>query len=221
MLHSLFPTAVYQVNLGTLAQSDCIDIANELAQYRPQMQGTTSDIIGLSQLHLDPRLQELFRAIEHHSRLYVNQLGYAQQNFEFWATKTWIVDSDSHSDSVVGEHTHPSSDLSAVYYALHDGTAPLEFLNANQPNELFGGGNIHDWPVRRGYTEYNCQSRSLQAQPGDLILFPSKLAHRVAQRPQSRRISLSTDILMAIRSQLRGREFTRNSPETWKKLDSR
>lgn len=221
MLHTLFPTAVYQVNLGPAACESVLELADELAVSNPRMQGTTSDIIGLSDLHLRSELSELFLAIEHHSRLYINQLGYAQQNFELWAAKTWIVDSDRSTGSIVGEHTHPSSDISAVYYALHDGTAPIEFLNTNQPNELFGQGNMHDWPVRRAHTEYNCQARSLQAQPGDLILFPSKLAHRVPQRPQSRRVSLSTDIVMAIRQGLKGVEFTRNSPQTWKNLAER
>jgi len=218
MIHKLFPTAVYQVTLGTEWTQAVIDLADELAGKLPKLAGTTSDIKGYSNYHQRPELEGLFTAVAHHTRLYLNALGYAQQNFELWATKTWIVDSDANRSSTVGEHTHPSSDISMVYYALNDGSAPIEFLNTHQPNETFGKSNIHDWPVRRAVTEFNCQAKSQPAQAGDLIIFPSKLAHRVAARPNTRRISLSSDMIMTIKPNLKGVEFTRNSPVTWKNL---
>jgi uncharacterized protein (TIGR02466 family) len=218
MIHKLFPTAVYQVALGTEWTQPVIDLADELAENKLNLAGTTSDLKGYSDYHQRPELAGLFEAVAHHTRLYLNALGYAQQNFELWATKTWIVDSQANKDSIVGEHTHPSSDISMVYYARNDGSAPIEFLNTHQPNETFGMSNLHDWPVRRAVTEFNCQAKSQPAQAGDLIIFPSKLAHRVPARPASRRISLSSDMIMTVKPALKGVEFTRNSPVTWKNL---
>ena len=218
MIHRLFPTAIYQVSLGTEWADAVTNIANGLAENKLNLAGTTSDLKGYSTYHQLPELDGLFSAVSHHTRLYLNAIGYAQQNFEIWATKTWIVDSDANKESTVGEHTHPSSDISMVYYALHDGTAPIEFLNSHQPNETFGMSNQHDWPVRRTVTEFNCQSRSQPAQAGDLIIFPSTLAHRVNVRPNSRRVSISSDMIMAVKPTMLGVEFTRNSPVTWKNL---
>lgn len=218
MIHRLFPTAIYQINIGTEWAAAVISLADELAAKQLNLAGTTSDLKGYSNYHQRPELDGLFAAAAHHAKLYMNGLGYAQQNFEIWATKSWLVDSAANAEATVGEHTHPSSDLSMVYYALHDGSAPIEFLNTHQPNELFGNSNLHDWPVRRGITEFNCQSRSQPAQAGDLILFPSKLAHRVAARPLARRISFSADMILSVKPSMRGVEFTRNSPVTWKNI---
>ena len=88
-------------------------------------------------------------------------------------------------------HVHPNNILSAVYYLRGDAEAgDLVFDDPRpQANVLL--------PDVTESTEFNAHAFRVTPKPGQLIMFPSWLAHRVAvNRGKVERISISYNVML-------------------------
>ena len=97
---------------------------------------------------------------------------------ELYITESWIV--YLNNGESVHQHNHPNSIISGV---LYHNEAEITFINEKRPVIWFDESE---------YNEFNSDEHKMKLKQGELILFPSTLAHCVRPIEQEKtRMSLS------------------------------
>jgi uncharacterized protein (TIGR02466 family) len=168
----LFPSLIHVVS-EFLSQQQCEDII----EYAKTLKNEVHDAIpenGISNHNLKYSFLEevqknvlsctfINRAIQEKIDEYSESVGYSSLRI----SNSWI--NFQYPDSQLMRHTHPDSQISAVLYLKADeNSSKIYFYNPN-PYVFF--------TAHKEFTKYSFHKQWFRAIPGDLILFPSWMAH--------------------------------------------
>lgn len=151
---------------------------------------------GKALLHDLPEFKWLTNEIEIMVSEYLSDLGYNQEDFSIFFQKSWTV--ITNSGGMVGEHSHPNSLLSAVYFlkSENDKGGCLMFKTKNK---LFSG-SIDSKAVS---PKVEKKLYGLKPLENFLILFPSSIEHFVSiYKGDIPRWSITFDITLTASSKL-------------------
>ncbi len=226
-----FPLAIYIEDLPDAAhhQPPLLDAvltweqASEKRSY-PGM-AWTGDIHGITQIHQDPRFHWIVTQVEHHTLIYLQELGLQLDHIDLYIQRSWPI--VTRSAQAVGPHQHPTAHVSAVYYItvpqdpdLEQDPGYLVFFDDARVNEISPGlgsdnTNIVEW------TDLNQLEVSYPPVAGRLLIFPAKQRHAVTlNTTHDLRVSLSFDIVLTakIDHQPGSYEFLTPPPTQWQRF---
>lgn len=219
-LDAIFPTCVYSCQLDhTLYQTD-IDIAINGYMFNRQ-DGIQGEYLGLADMHLNPVLQNFYKAIADNARIYTDALGINNTLFDYYMVKS-CLSKHSYNDDSMGRHVHNCSDISFVYYyqvPVH--SAALMFHDDNKANELFGGqfARERDRKMLTENNPFNATEWYIKPEKGLLVMFPGKLPHstrKLTDKPfTGERIAIVGDINLVLKPEQNNWETGRVSLDKW------
>ena len=222
MIHKLFPTPVYMVQLDP---SDEVWNAmfTYVEQFRLRLQQAeemddsvyTGDVHSDFVIHQKEQFQWLNGQIGRHMRLYLQELGVDLTDIEIYAQKSWPTVCNKEKGEV-NEHTHENAHFSCVYYLSVDESNYSGNLYFRNPNSLI----VNKVPV--SITNANSNSEKFhQVTPenGKLLIFPSYLPHYVSvYNGDDYRYSISYDITITARPEVAKNELQVSHHSQWTPL---
>lgn len=149
----------------------------------PRRNGNQSNYLSESNRVLDrPGLSQLKATIQEALNDYLREILKAKNDTSLYITQSWI--NYTYGGQWHHPHTHPNSFLSGVLYFKTNPADRIVFENVRE----FAFLRIE--PTE--YTVHNSDNWSISARVGDLLIFPSTLAHSVPiKTTDDERISLS------------------------------
>lgn len=143
--------------------------------------GYTGEGYGMMQLHLDSRLEKVYKYVCDEFRVYLSEHGIARDVFDVNIMKSWmqvILNGDTMP------HIHSEAHYSFVYYVnipkgdKSQKSLVLEnsakSLDRSSPNEPFAGMFANNTDIDN---DINCYKKKFSVTEGMLIIFPSHLRH--------------------------------------------
>lgn len=230
-LHALFPTMVYQVNLG---EQDGLNASLAAAAKEFQFESGSSrrskhfagEYHGKILLHQQAELRPFFELLAVHIGKYLTALGMKPELFEMQCLKSWFVicepGSEDEDDAIIA-HNHSGSQISWVYYVDVPDECPAIKFHAGRelPTAPFRSAFHYDWNDDRKsavqtFNWWNSDTWSVHPKKGDLIMFPGHQLHSVDANQNSKsRISVAGDISLVLRPEHMNLEFGRTASEHW------
>lgn len=174
-VHSLFPTAVGQFNLGREFSAEEIAFVESQKRYKNQGNTTSENRYVLKDL------SSLNEFINNSVLEYVNAIFAPKHKLSLRTTQSWL--NYTKEGEFHHKHEHPNSFISGVLYIKADKTKDKIhfFKNGYQQIKL----------PTENYNLYNSESWWLPVGAGDLIFFPSSLTHMVQPVQGEERVSLA------------------------------
>jgi len=186
-VRGVFPQPVYVVNRGGSGYS----VLNATEQkevdeiFAEGLRPNTYNESTLNNYIFNERLGKLKQFCEQQLKRYVKEIIIPKYDMELYITQAWLnitKPGTSHH-----AHSHPNSIISGVFYIQTEEDDKITFVdpNAHLKNLI----TIE----RENFTIWNSDTWFLPANPGELILFPSWLSHKVEvnENATTDRISLS------------------------------
>ena len=178
----LFPTLVWQINLGdTLSDKGKKVIKDSLKDSRENPLGnrTSKDSYVLEH----PDLKEFKDTLLLHTRNYFDYTQHPPKETDIYITQSWT--NLTRKNEMHAGHSHANSLVSAVYYHQTNKDM-ITFYN------VLGGSLSQLLVASERYDKYNAQSWVVDVKDYDLLIFPSKLSHSVPKKESTGdRISLA------------------------------
>jgi hypothetical protein len=176
--YQLFPTLIIQKK-DFLSKEQAINIFDYLLSKKEIQQPHNAIANGVSSfLSGDCILQNISKEIDSCNNLYSDVMfavrNYGQQTgIQSKNAMGTVIDNSwfniQNTNGMLAKHTHPMSIISGgLYINIDKNSSPLCFFNPV---------NLLECMPSQGFTEYNCQFYKIMPEIGDLILFPSFLAH--------------------------------------------
>ena len=183
MIHSLFPTPVYENNLPRQFTKQEIEYVLECQKFYTINYGNTTSSNNYV-LDEDPMI-DIKNFIMFCVREYMANIVDPSFDVDIRITQSWF--NYTNPGQFHHKHSHPNSFISGVFYFQADPTKDkIVFYNPQQTymyNLNVPGKNIG---------ELNSESTWLSNKPGKLVIFPSKLEHSVSvTESHDTRISLA------------------------------
>jgi uncharacterized protein (TIGR02466 family) len=184
---SIFASPIVRINIGdfTKAEMECVNhIPLEKNKEKKQRNHQSKDYY-LFDSHVD-KLGDIKKFIENWLNNYLEEIEGADTNVAgLRITQSWLNKTkpgESHHP-----HTHANSYLSGVLY-FH--CLPNDFINFD--NRMYRMFNNMEFPKKK-LTAWNSGGFNQKVTKGDLLLFPSWVAHSVGinETKETERISLS------------------------------
>ena len=177
---SIFPTPVYRCFFSrqfSIQEKTCFD---------KQLQDLESNIgntVTKSSYVLNAKpLRHIKKELELRLQHYLDQVLNAEKNTKLYITQSWM--NKTLTNEWHHEHTHPNSYVSGVLYLSADKNKDKIFFDSHRPPPII--------PTLKRNNLWNSSAYWLPVETGNLILFPSSLAHRVNNKQgNNERISLS------------------------------
>lgn len=180
MIEGLFPVPVLTNNIGrqlTNAEKNCIEKALE-----DQRQNAGNTNTNNTYLLDEPELAGLKKEIEKYLQQYMDEIVCPVNDCKFKITISW--GNETKEEQFHHSHSHQNSLVSGVFYPEVSDSDKIYFQN---PYQMFGTIGI----PQKEFNRFNSGSWWLPVKNGDLILFPSNLAHEVPPISTSRRVSIA------------------------------
>lgn len=178
-IHPLFPTAIYQCKIEGHSEWKESLMSKKDYMFDPDdgEPFLTGEGRGKCLMHKDEDLMSFFAELTIVVRDAMRSIGIKDEMFIPYFMKSWFT--IKNYTETLSVHSHACADLSFVYY-LSPGT--LYFQQDSNPNEYFHG--IYDpKPSDRSLIKeqnfFNSSYCNVDAEEGDLLIFPSKLKHFV------------------------------------------
>lgn len=200
MIHNLFEIKIYKVrypdNLDILrtALASEIDIDNVKKNNQGSMRGDgICSYVDKRDLHMSEQFQPLKKFIEDHAKVYWHEIGYnnyyTPKVIEMWANVY-------KKDSFIDIHNHaPRAMTSSFYLNKKPGIGnlvfenPLSTLLKHQPYYI----------DKQNY--HTLFEQQIDAESGDLIIFPGWLNHKTLPNATEDRIMIGTNICAELPNQ--------------------
>lgn len=165
-VNNLFPTPVAQINVNYQLTEDLL-----LFIKKQEITYNYSNYTSKNKFILDSsELVELKSIFTDIIKEFVNTIYVPKYRPDFYITQSWI--NYSSSTDAHHRHNHPNSILSGVYY--------IENTNINNGKIHFHNTNYRQLYLEpKEYNVYNTVDWWFDSIPGQLLLFPSHLAHDV------------------------------------------
>ena len=187
-LHTLFPTVIAtdRLMLDPLVLAaqlqTLMGLRGQTAGHSVAECAWTGDLNGVRQLHQHDDFQGLASLVIARVCRYLEATGFDVDQLDLHLQRCWPTVSEW--GQVVGRHHHPNAHLSAVLYLSGNGSGDegeLCLHTLQQLNELVPGLAVgHDGPIAAGHP-HNQRVWTLAAEPGLLVLFPSRLEHSITE----------------------------------------
>jgi len=182
---SIFPTPIYKSKLGReLNKKELAFINNTKSKVYKNMSNTTSNDTYILNNKLFKNLkEELYLKIKD----YFNKIISPEDNIAPYITQSWL--NYTEKDQYHHTHQHPNSLISGVFYINSDEKFDkIKFFNENY--EIIK-------PEVKTWNAWNSKSWWFSVKTGDIIIFPSSLAHAVeTKQGDNTRISLSFNVFI-------------------------
>lgn len=164
----LFAVPLYTDNIGTEYDLDFLKNASLYERMESNNGFYSKDKFILE----DPRLKSLKDMIQEHINAFTGYLSISN-DAEFYITNSWIV---KHIKGDWGpSHYHGNSVISGVYYFDVDPNSG-DIIFENRQDNLFGKTLEFDF---KEWNIFNSFEWSLTPENGNIVMFPSHLAHRI------------------------------------------
>ena len=191
----------------------------------------TGEFRGKGFIHLDIEFKIFFDQLKKHVHAFFNGMNFDINKFSFHVIKSWYTIINDKTG--VSLHSHSSSDLSFVYYVdVPEGSGNIHFINPNYHdfsyNSYFPG--MFERPTsgrafmndvwNKEFNAHTNQYFPLPSIEGNLLIFPSKLAHMVPQSKETeeKRYSISGDIKVCLDVSIDDYEHGLVHPARWLEL---
>lgn len=179
-------------------------------------------------IHLDDNFSLFFTQLKSHITKFLDGIGLNVDKLSYHVLKSWYTIMDEKWG--VALHHHNSSELSFVYYInVPPGAGNIHFLNPNfvetshncffpsvYEKSLLGRGFVKD-----EITLHTKRLLPVEVKDGDLLIFPSTLAHEVpASKSENgeKRYSISGDIKLTTSPDISTYEHGLVHPSRWLEL---
>lgn len=170
MIHSLFPTLVYETRY-----EDSDKFLNILHQTWNDhfTDGYSHEGTGNLDLQKDERYKELYTFLSKSVREYLHVSGVVHDNFDINFVKSWMNIVENRTTPM---HSHRDAHISVVYYANtpDDNEQMLRFYSGKTDREPFQG--LYMFNSYKA-TEFNSEYYTLSPYKGQVLVFPSSLLH--------------------------------------------
>ncbi len=173
----LFPTTVLSVNLERDITNQEIETIKNLERRSNTCNLTSKDSYILNL----PELQNIKSFFEGALNFYIKEL-LKGQDFNLYITQSWA--NFTEKNECHHPHNHPNSFLSGIFYVQVDSNNDITIFN-KEPNFIFSITSTEP-------NIFNSNSWAYQPKNGDLLVFPSNMAHGVpTKETDETRISIS------------------------------
>ena len=223
-LMHFMPVSVYSAKAG-LSQEDrnqiVADIDASVASHDETNSSSTwtGDVHGFHELHNHPAYTRLFGVIGDHVRSYIEQLNINTEIFDYYYTRSWA--SRQTRGRQIDYHRHEQSHFSVVYYPKVPAQSGAFCLATdNHQNEIVDGmfrTEYYEKGIIKAGAPHTMAEIPLDVKDDDLLIFPSKTAHRTGvSGTDEPRYSIASDLLCVLRD---ADSFEIGLPpiHTWKK----
>lgn len=218
------PVSVYSAKAG-LSDEDRASIVSQIDASVASCDNTnetstwTGDVHGHHELHNHPTYTRLFGIIGEHVRRYIDQLNINTEMFDYYYTRSWA--SRQVRGKYIDYHRHDQSHFSVVYYPkVPEQSGNFHIATDNHQNEIVKGmfrPEYYESGVVKSGALHSMAEIPLNVAEDDLLIFPSKTAHRTGvSSTDEPRYSIASDLLCVLRS---ADSFEIGLPpiHTWKK----
>jgi uncharacterized protein (TIGR02466 family) len=225
-LINLFPLTVYAADVGFSDEerkklSDLVqrDAQSDQPITKSEDTSWTGDVNDHAFLHKRKEFGNLFREMDRHLRLYMEQMGIDPSFFDFYFTRSWGT--VSKGEEHIAYHKHMQSHLSVVYYPkVPEGSGALVCNMEELPNE-FIPGLIREQHAEAGIlkgADQMAQNMNIWVKDDVLLIFPSKTRHATEPNMTTEtRISIAADVICILKDP-KGREFCLPPIKEWRKF---
>ena len=206
-LINLFPLSIYKSKIDCSAKSR-EEMAKEIfemekksknPEFKKKNLSWTGDTQGYEFLNKNPKFKELFTKIKNEIFNYVKNFDIDSEQLDFYIQRSWAT--ISRGSETIQNHIHGQSHITFAYYLKKEkGDSKITFYDNHKHNEfitgLFGsktGGRS----VIKKMNALNASAVTVDAEEGDLVIFPSKTFHGTSQNlniNNKDRISIAADI---------------------------
>jgi uncharacterized protein (TIGR02466 family) len=232
-IETWFPLAIYYEDLPDAAkhQQSLVEAVLQLEttgserRNYPEM-AWTGDLHGVERIHTNPRFSWIVEQVEHHTSIYLQQLGIDLSKVDLYIQRAWPI--VSRTEQEVGAHCHNTAHISAVYYikvptlATYD-PGRLFFFNDARLNEVSPGLGSENTDIIAKDNYFNQLQTDYVPVAGRLLIFPAKQRHAVSMNEtEDLRISLSFDIVLTANGSASGEyEFLTPPPSQWQRFETK
>tara|TARA_Y100000310_G_C20427795_1_gene689905 strand:+ start:81 stop:716 length:636 start_codon:yes stop_codon:yes gene_type:complete len=177
---SIFPTPVYRCSFSRqFSPKEKTFFDSQLLDLKPNVGnkvGTNTYILNTKPLRI------IKKELEIRLQDYLEKVLNAESGTKLYITQSWM--NHTAINEWHHEHTHPNSYVSGVLYLNADKKNDKIFFDSHQYPQIT--------PSRKTYNAWNTSGYWLPVETGNLIMFPSGLAHRVDHKKGTNdRVSLS------------------------------
>jgi uncharacterized protein (TIGR02466 family) len=175
-------------------------------------------------VHTDDHLKDLFKFIADGVRAHLDIIAFDYSRVDVNIIKTWISVTDT--KTVTPVHAHATSHLSFVYYMqMPENADGLGFQIQKNPNEIFYGafspGSQRQKSLVHEYNNLNANQHVVKSQEGQLLIFPSDLAHgtvKFGDMGSTQRIALAGDVLLVFNEEMPNYATGVFNPASWRRF---
>tara|TARA_B100000029_G_scaffold445836_1_gene466567 strand:+ start:731 stop:1381 length:651 start_codon:yes stop_codon:yes gene_type:complete len=186
-IHGVFPEPVYIVNRGGIGYS-VLDAEEQKEVDEICAEGLRNNTFNQSTINnyiFNDRLEKLKDFCEQQLKIYLAEVIIPKNEIELYITQSWL--NITKPGEMHHEHIHQNSIVSGVFYIQAEEDDKITFVDPMAPRKnmiCFEKENFNIW---------NSDTWFFPANPGELLLFPSWLTHKVAvnENATTDRISLS------------------------------
>ena len=204
---NLFPLSIYKSKIK-FSDSERDEMVNEVFKmeknsknqnFKKQNLSWTGDTQGYEFLYKNKKFNEFFSKIKIEVVNYVKSFDVDTDQLDFYMQRAWATISRGHE--TIQSHIHGQSHITFSYYLKKDKEdSKITFYDTHKHNEfitgLFGsktGGRN----VLKKMNALNASAVNIDAEEGDIVIFPSKTFHGTGQNMNVNnkdRISIAADI---------------------------
>jgi len=224
-LLSFFPTGIYKekIILDKKYKKQLVDSILNQEKTKPNKSKNKAwlgDEYGDEYLHNNKLFNILYENISKLIKSYLDTMGYNEKSLNIYFQRSWAT--ISRNSQNISMHTHMQSHLSYAYYLLlPEGSGKLEFSNERSYNEIISGSHIKAKlleKITNKLTHHNSPNIVCSIEEDEIYIFPSKLKHGTHPGTNSDpRISLSSDIILALNENINNTEMGIPDITFWKK----
>ena len=162
----------------------------------------TGDVHGFEFLHKDPDFDILSEKLAEAARAYMRTLSVNADRFIIYFTRSWAT--VARGKERIAPHAHMQSHISLAYYLQKPPNAGNLVLHQRVQQNEFIGSLFAQRMIELGVVEQpsplNSNQISIEAEEGDVIVFPSKTEHSTSPNlTDLPRISIAVDVIAALR----------------------
>ncbi len=204
---NLFPLSIYKSKIQ-FSKADRDEMIQEILKmeknsknpsFKKNNLSWTGDTQGHEYLNKQPKFKELFSKIKSEVINYVKSFDIDTEQLDFYIQRSWAT--ISRGPETIQSHIHGQSHITFSYYLKKEkDDSKITFYDTHKHNEfitgLFGsktGGRN----VLKKMNPLNASAINIDAEEGDIVIFPSKTFHGTGQNlkiDNKDRISVAADI---------------------------
>ena len=228
-IYNIFPLTIYQskIEIKEDEKSKLISLVKEMKNnsknldYYNKIGAWTGDTQGFENLQHNNEFNNLYIEIKKKIVEYLQVLNIDHNQLDIYIQRSWATISEGKEH--IDRHSHLQSHISFAFYLKKtENDSKIIFWDDKRHNELIPGffesPTVNQRKLIKKIDVHNAASISIDADEGDIVIFPSKTPHSTQPNAtNNERISISADIsLLAKDSKLL--EHLTPPIENWKKI---